>query len=151
GGAQFSIGKQAEHNGRAASDTGGSANWVALTTAVETTSERRSRVLNGSVSNHSVRCVNDAQRRRAARKRSTDLPGGIAYHCAAGGHVAYHIASEADQRFVSHVQSIHDAGTAADVAVLSDDRVSCDGDVGADQAPCPDRSIVMNDGIRQDA
>ena len=80
-----------------------------------------------------------------------NLPGRIARDSSAGRHAANDVASETDQGAIIHVNAIHDAGTAADIAIPSDGGAAGDRHVRPDETPVPNDRIVMNHGVRQDA
>src|SRR5207248_11320418 len=82
---------------------------------------------------------------------SFQISRGISRDDAAGGDVAYDVATEPDQRFVADSHAIHDGAAATDIAVLTDGDVSRNRDVRADHAPCADHRVVMNDRVRKHA
>src|SRR3954469_7786285 len=62
---------------------------------------------------------------------------GIAAHTRIRRNVPDDVAADTDEGAVTDPDPMHDAGPAADIAVLADGYAACDRDSGADQAPIP--------------
>src|SRR4051812_39191768 len=78
-------------------------------------------------------------------------PGGVARDSRRRRDIPDDVATDADKCAGADADSMHDAGAAADVAVLAEHHPACDRHVGTDEAAMADDRVVVHDGVWQDA